>query len=241
MDIYECLKADHRRQRDLAARVLEAPDGSCETQGLFDQLCDAVEANAAAEEQTLYAALLTHPEGRALAQRSVGEHDEAAMLIDALADKEFCTSAWLTDFARLVSVLEHHFSTEEAEAFDLACSLIDPARAKGLGERYAAAKHRWLATYGRQLPETSPASRPTSQPASQPAAASAASGGVTAGRRKSAGFFLRGRPSAWLKRIGRPLRAARGPRWAVATNVSEASSSISGGASGWRLKRPRNG
>lgn len=241
MNIYECMKADHRRQHDLATRILETADGSCEMQRLFDELCDAVESNAAAEEQTFYADFLAFPGGRALAQRSVGAHDETVMLIDALAGRELCTPSWLTDFARLVSILERRCSSEESETFALACSLIDPARAVKLGERYGEAKRQWLATYGRQLPETSAATWPARQPVLQPASASADSAGVTAGRRQSARFCLRGRPSVWLKRIGRPLRAATGPRWAVATHVSEASSSIPDGASGWRPKRPRNG
>lgn len=245
MNIYECMKADHRRQHDLATRILETADGSCEMQRLFDEICDAVESNAAAEEQTFYADLLAFPDGRALVQRSVGSHDETVMLIDALADREFCTASWLTDFARLVSVLERRCSSEESETFALACSLIEPVRAVRLGERYAEAKRQWLATYGRQLTETSPATSPARWPARQPApqsvSASAGSSAVTAGGRQSARFCLRGRPSVWLKRIGRPLRAATDPRWAVVTHASEASSSILGGAPGWRLKRPRNG
>jgi len=241
VNIYEYMKTDHRRQRDLATRILEAADGSCEMQRLFDELRDAVESNAAAEEQTFYADLLAFPDGRTVVQRSVGAHDETVMLIDALAEREFSTASWLTDFARLVSVLERRCSSEETETFALACSLIDPVRAVRLGERYAEAKRQWLATYGRQPAQASPAMRPASQPAMQSVSASAGSGGVTAGRRQSARFCLRGRPSVWFKRIGRPLRAARSPRWAVAVHVYEASSSIPGGASGWRPKRPRNG
>ncbi|MEQ9607980.1 MAG: hemerythrin domain-containing protein [Kiloniellaceae bacterium] len=237
MNIYECMKADHRRQHDLATRILETADGSCEMQRLFDELYDAVESNAAAEEQTFYADLLAFPDGRRLAQRSVGAHDETVMLIDALANREFCTASWLTDFARLASILERRCSSGETDIFALAGSLIEPLRAARLGERYAEAKRQWLATYGRQLLTTIP----SRQPASQSTPASAGSVGVTASRRQSARFCLHGRPSVGLKRIGRPLRAAAGPRWTVAAPLYEASSSISGGASELRPKRPRNG
>ncbi|WP_340116581.1 hemerythrin domain-containing protein [Pelagibius sp. 7325] len=237
MNIYECMKADRRGQHELATRILETADGSCEMQSLFDELCDAVESSAAAEEQTFYADLLAFPDGRTLVQRSVVAHDETVMLLDALADREFCTASWLTDFARLASVLERRCSSEETETFALADSLIEPGRAARLGERYAEAKRQWLATYGRQMPTTIP----SRQPASQSALVHAGSVGVTASRRQSARFCLRGRPSIWLNRIGRPLRAARRSRWPMATHVYEASSTIPDGASGWRPKRPRNG
>lgn len=187
MDIFERLKADHRRQRDLAARVLEAPDGSCEMQRLFDELRDAVEAHAAAEEQTFYADLLAFPGGRTLVQQSVADHDQTAILIDHLADNEFCTPAWLTDVAGLVSLLDRRCSTEEAEAFALTRALIDPARAERLGERYVEAKRQWLATFGRQPLADHPPTTPESLP-SQPASANSVPSGVTAGRRRPPGL-----------------------------------------------------
>ncbi len=144
MNVYERLENDHRRQRELARKLVETSGDSPERRELFAAFREEVEAHADAEEQTFYAALIAHPDGQEKARHSVSEHEEAADLLEELAELEMSSGGWLRKFEKLKDELEHHLDEEEDEVFPLARRLFDDAVAARLGaefeERKAAEK-----------------------------------------------------------------------------------------------------
>lgn len=122
--IFEDLKADHDRHRDLLARLAETSGASDERKALFDEFRTEVGAHAAAEEESLYATMLGKPDLREDAVHSVSEHKEISDMLGELADIDMASPAWMAKFKVLRHDYEHHIEEEEDEMF--------PEAAKGL-------------------------------------------------------------------------------------------------------------
>ncbi|MBR0552932.1 hemerythrin domain-containing protein [Stakelama marina] len=124
--IFEDLKRDHDRHRDLLAKIAETSGDSEERRELFEKFRVEVSAHAAAEEESLYATMLEEPDLRDDARHSVSEHKEIDDFLGELADTDMSSSAWLTKFKDMRHRYEHHIDEEEEDMF--------PAAAKGLSE-----------------------------------------------------------------------------------------------------------
>ncbi len=125
-DIFDRLKQDHDRHRELLAQIVETSGDSPERQSLFEAFKVEVTAHAAAEEETLYATMLAREELRHDAVHSVSEHKEIGDMLEDLADADMGSSGWLTKFKSLKEEYTHHIDEEEKEMF--------PAAAEGLDE-----------------------------------------------------------------------------------------------------------
>ena len=136
MDIYQRLKDDHGKQRGLAAGLMETSGDSDERRRLFAAFKDEVEAHAAAEEQTFYAALIACTDGQDQARHSIAEHKDAADLIEEIEGTDMSHGGWLLKFEKLKEELEHHLKEEEDDVFPLARKLISEREARELGERF---------------------------------------------------------------------------------------------------------
>ena len=136
MLIYDRLKEDHRVQEELAQRLMETSGDSDERRDLYSRLKTEVEAHAAAEEQTFYAALIAEPDGQEQARHSIAEHKEASDLIEELDELEMSNGGWIQKFKKLQDELSHHIEEEEREVFALARKLIDEDQAQRLAEEF---------------------------------------------------------------------------------------------------------
>lgn len=125
-DIFDRLKQDHDRHRELLAQIF-AKDGKPEKkEQLFERFKVEVTAHAAAEEETLYATMLAREELRHDAVHSVAEHKEIGDLLQSLAEADVHSDEWRAEFHKLADRYTHHIDEEEAEMF--------PAAAEGLSE-----------------------------------------------------------------------------------------------------------
>ena len=151
MDIYQQLKADHDRQRNLMAAVVEACADLEARRRLFHDLCTELDAHGAAEEQTFHAALLTLSKDHESIRQRVAEHDEIAVLIADLAAADLDDPAWLCRFKTFKGKVDHHLDKEETDDFALARRHLDDDRAATLGERFAKIKCSEIAQWGAAL------------------------------------------------------------------------------------------
>ena len=140
MLIYERLKQDHREQEQLAEQLMDTSGDTAERRSIFSKLRTEMEAHAAAEEQTFYAALIAEPDGQEKARHSVAEHKEAADLLDELDELDMSSGGWIQKFKKLKNELSHHIEEEEREVFALARKLIDDERARSLAEEFVERK-----------------------------------------------------------------------------------------------------
>lgn len=128
-DIFDRLKQDHDRHRKLIDAIKETSGDSDERKALFEQFKTDAMAHAAAEEGTLYVAMMEEPDIRQDAQHSVKEHADIGMLFVELDEMDMASSGWLNKFNTLAEEYTHHIDEEEEEKFPKAESELGEGKA----------------------------------------------------------------------------------------------------------------
>ena len=116
-DIFERLKADHDKQRDLLDRIAATSGDTPERKALFEEFTYDAKGHAAAEEQALYSTVLRKPPLTSCGRHSVAEHHEIEELLNDVAAADPATGAWLVKFRELQHRYLHHIDEEEEEMF----------------------------------------------------------------------------------------------------------------------------
>ena len=131
-DIFDRLKQDHDKHRQLIEAIKQTSGDSSERKALFEQFKTDAMAHAAAEEGTLYVAMMEDPEIRQDAQHSVKEHADIGMLFVELDEMDQGSSGWLNKFNTLAEEYTHHIDEEEEEKFPKARAELGEDRAVAL-------------------------------------------------------------------------------------------------------------
>ncbi|MBY6013356.1 hemerythrin domain-containing protein [Qipengyuania gaetbuli] len=116
-EIFERLKEDHDRHRDLIDKLLDTSGESEERKELFTELTKELKAHAAAEEQALYSTMLRKPPTTDETRHSVAEHHELDEALNDLAATDMSEGGWLTKFKTFAHDYRHHIDEEEEEHF----------------------------------------------------------------------------------------------------------------------------
>jgi len=136
MNIYERIRKDHEKHRDLLNKLAETSGDTEERKSLFNELLTDVKSHANAEEQSFYSLLMNDNDGQEKARHSVSEHKEANDLFDELEEMDMSNPHWLQKFKELKDELEHHMEEEENEVFTMARKVISDTRAKELTAKF---------------------------------------------------------------------------------------------------------
>lgn len=139
-DIFDALKQDHDQHRLLLDKLTDAKGENERRAKLFDQFRIEVTAHAAAEEETLYATMLSRPDLREDAQHSVSEHKEIDDYFDELNELEAGSDQWEATFEKLKKRYLHHIDEEEEEMFPDAAEELSSSEEKALADRFAERK-----------------------------------------------------------------------------------------------------
>ncbi|RYY24487.1 MAG: hemerythrin domain-containing protein [Sphingomonadales bacterium] len=140
--IFEDLKADHDRHREMLARLADKKTEGREA--LFEALRVEVTAHAAAEEESLYSTMLANPDLRDEARHSVSEHKEIDDYFGELLDLKFGGEAWEKRFKEMRHRYEHHIDEEEEEMFPSASKALSAAEEKRLADIFEKRKPKEL-------------------------------------------------------------------------------------------------
>jgi hemerythrin superfamily protein len=124
--IFEDLKADHDRHREMLAKLSNTPTDSDKRSTLFEELRLELQAHAAAEEESLYATMLGKPDLRDDARHSVSEHKEVDDYLSELLKLDIKSDEWTATFEKMQHRYLHHIDEEEEDMF--------PAASKGLND-----------------------------------------------------------------------------------------------------------
>lgn len=140
--IFDRLKQDHDAHRQLFAKMAEADREKDEArlEKLFEQFKVEVSAHAAAEEETLYATMLSRPDLREDAQHSVSEHKEIDDYLEELSELKFNGEAWRREFDKMKKRYLHHIEEEEEEMFPDAAKDLSAEEEERLGKLFAKRK-----------------------------------------------------------------------------------------------------
>ncbi len=115
--IFERLKQDHDKHRELLDHLAATTGESAERAELFTELTKELKGHAAAEEQALYSTMLRKPETTGETRHSVAEHHEIEEALNDLAATDMATGGWLTKFKSFDHRYRHHIEEEEEEHF----------------------------------------------------------------------------------------------------------------------------
>lgn len=118
--IFEELRTDHDRQRDLIRRLGDTTGDEKRRRTLFAALREQLTSHADAEEHHFYTVLMTDDATREKARHSVAEHHEMDELVEKLDGYDFAAPAWLQTFRSLAERVLHHLEEEEREVFPVA-------------------------------------------------------------------------------------------------------------------------
>jgi hemerythrin superfamily protein len=143
--IFDRLKQDHDLHRAMFAKMADAKDDADQLKKLFDAFKVEVTAHAAAEEETLYATMLSRPDLREDAQHSVSEHKEIDDYLEELDELKFDGEAWRKKFAKMKERYLHHIEEEEEEMFPDAAKELTADEEKKLAAIFAKRKPAELA------------------------------------------------------------------------------------------------
>ncbi len=133
--IYEDLKHDHDRHRQLLQQIGETIDLS-ERQSLFEALRKELQAHAAAEEESLYATMLANPDLRDEARHSVSEHKEIDDYLGEMTHEAAGSDKWVETFYQMRHRYLHHIDEEEEEMFPEAAKKLTDAEEERLADTF---------------------------------------------------------------------------------------------------------
>ncbi|KPV93045.1 hypothetical protein AN395_00171 [Pseudoalteromonas sp. P1-30] len=123
MNIFEALRHDHDKQRELVDALIQTHGDTQKRHKLMDELKTELEDHAKFEERYFYNPLM---------------FDE---LIEQLEDTEMSSSAWLVAAKKLHHLVHHHLSEEEHEVFQLAGKALTEGQKESLAKQYNDAMH----------------------------------------------------------------------------------------------------
>ncbi len=115
--IFDRLKQDHDRHRELLDKLLATHGDSADRKSLFEELTKELKSHAAAEEQALYSTMLRKPPTTDETRHSVAEHHEIDEMLNDLAATDMSEGAWLQKFKALDHDYRHHINEEEEDHF----------------------------------------------------------------------------------------------------------------------------
>ena len=124
-EIFDRLKQDHDKHRDLLDKILETSGESEERKMLFTELTKELKGHAAAEEQALYSTMLRKPPTTDDTRHSVAEHHEIEEALNDLAATDMSEGGWLTKFKTFDHDYRHHIEEEEKEHFPEFAEYLD--------------------------------------------------------------------------------------------------------------------
>ncbi|MGB3723947.1 MAG: hemerythrin domain-containing protein [Pacificimonas sp.] len=137
-DIFELLKQDHDKHRDMLAKVADAKGADRKT--LFDKFKAEALSHANAEEQSLYSEMMAKPKQQDEARHSVAEHKQIDEYIETLEKMEPASEDWMATFVKLKHRYEHHIEEEEEEMFPHAEKAFSESELEEMGDKFAKRK-----------------------------------------------------------------------------------------------------
>jgi hypothetical protein len=136
MNIFEQLRKDHDKQRELCDQLLKTEGASESRKKLYKALKHELKIHADAEERYFYIPLFEDKMTQEKARHSVAEHHEMDELMEKLDELDMSSSQWLITFKELEHQVTHHLDEEEQEVFQLAGKALTETQKEELAKSY---------------------------------------------------------------------------------------------------------
>ncbi|MFG3115673.1 hemerythrin domain-containing protein [Streptomyces sp. NPDC048197] len=140
-DVITELAADHREMAALFEQIEAAVPAASLRKRLLDRLTIEIVRHSVAEEQYLYPAVREKlPDGAALADREIADHQRVEGLLKELERLDAEDRAFNELFVKLRTEVRAHIREEESELFARLREACLPGELEALGEKVRAAK-----------------------------------------------------------------------------------------------------
>ena len=113
MLIYEALKNDHRKIKDLLNQLISLTNDDSQKDNLVKMIRDELIPHSRAEEMVFYNALRSLDGAKDLIKHSYKEHMEAETLLRSLQIRDKIDVEWKETARKLKVAVEHHIQEEE--------------------------------------------------------------------------------------------------------------------------------
>ncbi|HSW17096.1 MAG TPA: hemerythrin domain-containing protein [Ramlibacter sp.] len=136
MNIFDALRASHKTQRELSARLVSASHGHADREQAFQDLKAELAAHETAEERAFYVPLFDHDETVDPARHGIAEHHEMDELIEELEKLKNGSPEWTELVGQLVHKIDHHLDEEEGKFFQAAGRVLSDEQKLELAALY---------------------------------------------------------------------------------------------------------
>jgi hemerythrin superfamily protein len=139
-DVIDVLEHDHREVEELFDQIETATDAG-ERRELTDQMITELIRHAVVEEQYLYPAARERvPDGDALVDQEIADHNEVEEALKALEDIDSDDPNFMTTFRQMSENVKEHVKEEEEELFPKLRQHATVDELRELGEKVQRAK-----------------------------------------------------------------------------------------------------
>lgn len=141
MNLYEMLRKDHERVRELFLR-LEAT-GESDISGreqIYAALLHELDVHTRAEEKFFYSLLKGEADTRELILESLDDHRDVMRRLESLDAMDKGSAEWIAGMHACREAVERHVAEEESELFPRARKVLDEDTAAGVAEDIEAFK-----------------------------------------------------------------------------------------------------
>ncbi|MCM2282759.1 MAG: hemerythrin domain-containing protein [Bdellovibrionaceae bacterium] len=137
MLIYDALKKDHDKVKEMIDRLVHSADADDNTRsGLIRQIRDALLPHARAEEAVLYNSLRSINETKDVVKHSYAEHLEIEGYLRSLQAMQGVGADWTKTVQKLQQALLHHIQEEEGRVFTAARQVLAEDEARMMGQAF---------------------------------------------------------------------------------------------------------
>ena len=136
MNIFEAIRKDHDKQRELCKLVTSTSGDSKGRKEMWEKLKHELQVHADAEERTFYTPLIQNDMMQEHARHGIAEHHEMDELIEKIDDTDLDSPGWLVHAKQLCEKVEHHLEDEEHTFFQLAGKVFTEKQKTSIGEEY---------------------------------------------------------------------------------------------------------
>lgn len=135
-NIFEALREDHIKQRNLAEKLLETSGDSEERKRIYLDLKHELVIHANAEERYFYNPLIKDSLTQEKSRHGIAEHHEMDELVEKLDKTDMSSPAWIGIAKKLCHEVNHHLEEEEQEIFQLAGKVFNETDKIDLAKKY---------------------------------------------------------------------------------------------------------
>lgn len=136
MQIFEALRLDHDKQRDLIKQLTQTEGKSEQRLSLYEILKQQLNDHAVAEERYFYVPLMKDDMTQEKSRHSIAEHHQLDEFIEQLDSTAMDSPQWLKIAKDLQHKLLHHLEEEEQQVFQLAGKVLSTEQKSELALSY---------------------------------------------------------------------------------------------------------